>query len=196
MDVSCSIACYKTHKQVHEDEKGAEESKEQQPHHKRDRPGTTQRLPKVDFTGFERDQDFQCLMVRYQLLDVQLQGIYGLTLEPGPDEARTWNRQPLPGSQDANSPVRVRGRDRSRGDRVRRGHRGGRGARGGLDSVLDERQRGPWTQDKGDKEALAVIKKMREGREGEDDAAEGMREFVELCRLRYGGGGQQAGEHI
>ena len=60
----------------------------------------------------------------------------------------------------------------------------------------DERQRGPWTQDKGDKEALAVIKKMREGREGEDDAAEGMREFVELCRLRYGGEGQQAGEHI
>ena len=30
-------------------------------------------------------------------MKVQLQAIYGLTLEPGPDEARSWNRQPLNG---------------------------------------------------------------------------------------------------
>lgn len=50
----------------------------------------------------------------------------------------------------------------------------------------DDRQHGPWTQEKGDKEALAVVKKMREGDgSSEDEAAEGMREFVELCQIKF-----------
>ena len=137
---------------------------------------------KVDFTGFENNKELQRLVSRYPSLKVQLQTVYGLTLEPGPDEARTWNRQPLPGSSQPVHDARRRGR--GRGDR---GHRGGRGAKGGWNDVPEERQRGPWTQEKGDKEALGVIKKMREGSIGEgDDASEGMREFVELCMIKFG----------
>lgn len=49
--------------------------------------------------------------------------------------------------------------------------------------VLPEmRQRGQWTQSKGDTEALDVIKKMRE------DEGDGMLEFVTLCRMKFGSG--------
>lgn len=149
---------------------------------KRDRPGTTQRVPKVDFASLEKDADFKHLLSRFPLLKIQLQTIYGLTLEPGPDEARSWNRQPLYG-QHRPEPPSFRGRGRGRGRGSDRGGRGGRG-RGGFEANED-RQHGPWTQEKGDKEGLAVIKKMRLG--GEDDRkAEGMREFVELCVLKFG----------
>lgn len=153
----------------------------------RDRPGTTQRAPKVDFTGFENDKDFQRLLVRFPLLKVQLQTVYGLTLEPGPDEARSWYRQPLPGAETPRPHVRE-ARDR-RGVRARGRGRGSRG--GGRDkyeatAAQDERQRGQWTQEKGDKEARSVIKNMRESTTEHDDQSEGMREFVELCRIRFG----------
>lgn len=49
----------------------------------------------------------------------------------------------------------------------------------------ENRQHGPWTQEKGDKEALAVMKKMRSGAE-EDVRAEGMREFIQLCHMKFG----------
>ena len=126
------------------------------------------------------------MQVMYPLLKVQLQAIYGLTLEPGPDEARSWNRQCLPGfdpSHFSNRGGRARGRARGRGD-FGRGR--GRGGRHGVMSDELEREYGAWTQAKGDKEALKAIKKMR-GEDGEvDDLNEGMREFVELCRIRFG----------
>lgn len=50
----------------------------------------------------------------------------------------------------------------------------------------EDRQHGQWTQEKGDKEGLAVIKKMRQGGGEEDEKAEGMREFVELCLMKFG----------
>lgn len=119
-------------------------------------------------------------------MKVQLQAIYGLTLEPGPDEARTWNRQRLPGFDPPSfrgRGGRSRGRGRARGDFGRGGGRGGGFVR---DDGRDEREYGAWTQAKGDKEALKVMKKMR----GEDGQAgeleEGMTEFVELCRIRFG----------
>ena len=58
----------------------------------------------------------------------------------------------------------------------------------------EERQRGPWTQEKGDKEALATIKKMRSGDGEPDDLTEGTREFVELCRIKFGGDDDRAKE--
>lgn len=174
------MTCYKTHKPAHETQSGDANGTSQPSQPKRDRPGTTQRVPKVDFTGFENDKEFQRLLTRYPSLKVQLQTIYGLTLEPGPDEARTWNRQPLPGSNP--QPMR-KGRDRMRSrGRGDRGHRGGRGGQGGFKEVPEDRQRGPWTQEKGDKEALEVIKRTRKGN---DDANEGMREFIELCQIKF-----------
>lgn len=42
--------------------------------------------------------------------------------------------------------------------------------------------------EKGEKEALNVMKKMRGGTAGsrDDDAAEGMGEFIALCRIKFG----------
>lgn len=146
---------------------------------KHDRPGTVHRAPKIDFTSFEQDTEFQRLLTRFPLLKVQLQLIYGLTLEPGPEDARTWNRGPLFGEQSSTQ----RGRNRGRG----RG-RAGQGSRMGEKRYAgreEERPRGPWTQEKGEGEAIRLVGKMRAG-PGEDELAEGMREFVELCVMRYG----------
>lgn len=47
-----------------------------------------------------------------------------------------------------------------------------------------------WTKEKGDKEALSVMKKMRAGKD-DDDRAEGVREFVRLVGLRFGSGAEE-----
>ena len=65
------------------------------------------------------------------------------------------------------------------------GGRGAFAAHGGPDETSEERQHGAWTQEKGDKEALLVLKKMKQAGEDEE-RAEGMREFVELCLMRFG----------
>ncbi|KAK5136829.1 hypothetical protein LTR08_001751 [Meristemomyces frigidus] len=178
----CSIECYKQHKTQHANDEATKIQQEARA--RRDRPGTTQRAPKVNFSGFEKNDDLKRLLSRYPLLKIQLQAVYGHTLEPGPDDARSWNREPMygDGRPDTNS-FRGRGRGRGRGKGFDRGGRGGRG-RGGFHTD-DDRQHGAWTREKGDKEALAVVKKMRQG--GEDDAkAEGMREFLELCLMKFG----------
>lgn len=54
----------------------------------------------------------------------------------------------------------------------------------------EERQRGMWTKEKGDKEALSVLKKMRGGKE-DDDRAEGVREFVRLVGMRFGSAAEE-----
>ena len=42
-----------------------------------------------------------------------------------------------------------------------------------------------WTREKGDKEALSVMKKMKNGT-ADDERAEGVREFVRLVAMRFG----------
>lgn len=49
----------------------------------------------------------------------------------------------------------------------------------------EERQHGNWTREKGDKEALVVMKRMRKGKQ-DDERAEGLREFVRLVAMKYG----------
>jgi len=63
-------------------------------------PGSTK---KVDFTGFESDPELLRLLSRYPNLRIQLQSVYGLTLEPPPQEQRSF------------SSFRGRGRGRGRG---------------------------------------------------------------------------------
>ena len=158
---------------------------------KKDRPGTTQRVPKVDFNGFENDPEFLRLLDRYPLLKSQLSTVYGLTLEPGLEDSKTWNRGPLPFAleHDSSSIRESRSRGSFRGARGSRGSRG----RGGWNrfecSAQEEREHGRWTQEKGDREAMKVIAKIREGSGNavrSDDATEGMREFIELVMLRFG----------
>ncbi|KAK4555569.1 hypothetical protein LTR86_007322 [Recurvomyces mirabilis] len=189
---SCSITCYKTHKLNHTDEEAT--VIQQAASRQRDRPGTKHRVPKVDFTGFENDAEFKRLMQRYAMLRAQLQVAYGLTLEPGPEDKFSWSRGPLLGAleQGRGRFSRGRGNDR-RGGRGGRGMRGGRGGRHEAEERYEERQRGAWTQDKGDKEAMLAIKKMKTGEE-RDENAEGMREFVELCQMRFGLGRADSGE--
>ncbi|KAK3675076.1 hypothetical protein LTR78_005010 [Recurvomyces mirabilis] len=188
----CSLICYRTHKLNHTDEKAT--VIQQAAARQRDRPGTKHRVPKVDLTGFEDDAEFKRLMQRYPMLQAQLQVAYGLTLEPSPEDKFSWSRGPLLGALDPSRgrSTRGRGNDR-RGGRGGRGSRGGRGGRHDVEEASEERQRGAWTQDKGDKEALLAIKKMKTGGE-RDEKAEGMREFVELCQMRFGSGRADKGE--
>ncbi|KAK0268054.1 hypothetical protein LTR91_001581 [Friedmanniomyces endolithicus] len=185
-----------SHKQVHTAEE-ATVIQQQQHKAKLDRPGTTQRTPKVDFTGFENDPDFKRLLTRYPTLQAQLQLSYALTLEPGPSEKWTWNKQPLlsslyPSPSQPSNRGQGRGRGRGRGRYDQRG--GGRGMRGSFrggrgmnfEEPPEDREQGSWTQAKGDKEALLAIKKMRMGGGEDDERAEGMREFGELCLIKFG----------
>lgn len=155
---------------------------------KKDRPGTTQRVPKVDFTGFESDKEFIRLLERYPLLKVQLQTVYGLTLEPGPEDSRTWHKLPLPPlpGYDLSQPSATRSRGGFRGGRGGRRGRNRGGRTRDEEARNEEREHGRWTQEKGDREAVKMVARMREGsgKDG-DDIADGMREFVELVRIRF-----------
>ncbi|SMQ46666.1 unnamed protein product [Zymoseptoria tritici ST99CH_3D7] len=179
----CSIPCYKLHKEKHDEEKasvGAKNNGYQQllP---TDRPGTTQRAPKLDFTGFENDPELKRLLVRYPNIKHQLQLAYGVTLEPGPDDAYGWNRKDW---LDEHRPTFHQ--QRGRGGRGGRGNtRGGGGGR--QEHEFADWQRGPWTQEKGDKFGLHYIHQMRND-ERNDELAEGLNEFIELCQLRFGKG--------
>ena len=50
-----------------------------------------------------------------------------------------------------------------------------------------------WTREKGDKEALSVMKKMKGGAT-DDDRAEGVREFVRLVAMRFGSDAESRGD--
>lgn len=183
---SCSIACYKPHKSTHEDitPKSSAETSTQQLQSKIDRPGTTQRAPKLDFTGFENDKDFQHLLTRFPNLKHQLQLVYGVTLEPGPDDAGRWNRQNwFPDDRDGNrGGFQDRGRGRGRG----RGGGTGPGRGGYLFSEIppQDRLKQPWNQEKGDKQGADILSRMRNS--ANDEHAEGMDEFIQLCQIKFG----------
>ncbi|KAI7353894.1 hypothetical protein KC354_g11351 [Hortaea werneckii] len=211
----CSLACYKQHQPLHattsssssseEKEKSSTTQPQQQPQQptapsssrqRQDRPGPNRRGPKIDMTRFDSDPAFLALLHRYPRLRIQLQALYALTLEPGPEEARTWSRQPLPGESApaTGTGFGQRGRGGRRGGRGR--GRGGGSGFGGNATPSEGRQHGPWTVEKGEKEALGTMKKMRVGSQnnngssggggGGGDKAEGLKEFVELCLLRFG----------
>ncbi|GAB7362513.1 hypothetical protein MBLNU230_g2833t1 [Neophaeotheca triangularis] len=167
----CSLLCYKPHKASHEEEVQTSAPALQLSESTPNSTGS-QRQPKKDFSGFENDPDFLRLLTRYPMLKYQLQATYAMTVEPGPDDARTWTRHPYnlpPGPTN-------RGRGRGRGN-FGRGH--------GHGQSDEDRQYGAWSREKGDKEALSIIKKAR-SEDDESEMAEGMREFVMLCRMRFG----------
>ncbi|KAI6807213.1 hypothetical protein KC365_g18763, partial [Hortaea werneckii] len=114
----CSLACYKQHQPNHataslsssssssssfsaENPTTTQQQQQQQqqqptspsPQQPHNRPGTNPHHrhvpPKIDMTRFDSDPDFHSLLHRYPRLKIQLQALYALTLEPGPEEART-----------------------------------------------------------------------------------------------------------
>jgi hypothetical protein len=155
---SCSIACFKQHKEFH----AADPPKEQSfqtvepaqpiPSESTPLPAVRNTLPgsskKIDFTGFESDPELLRLLSRYPNLRIQLQSVYGLTLEPPPQEQRSFSS--------------FRGRGRGRG-------------RGGF------QQQSHWSQAKGDKEATESFKNMRNV-DGDERA---LAEFVQLLKMRF-----------
>ncbi|RMZ14783.1 hypothetical protein D0864_00086 [Hortaea werneckii] len=215
---SCSLACYKRHQPLHNTATTTTSSSSEdptttttqppqstipssRPQPDRPRPGTNhrRRVPpnKADFTHFATDPDFIALLHRYPRLKIQLSAVYALTLEPGPEDARTWWREALPGDAiPSTSPgFHLRGRGGRRGGRGR----GGSGVGGDARTPAEGgRQHGVWTAEKGEKEALGVMRRMRMGNQngggGGGDKAEGLKEFVELCILRFGSGESQREE--
>lgn len=152
---SCSIACFKQHKETH-----ANDSNQKAPPAKVDSahieaipltaPSTTANAPlgrskKINFAGFESDPELLRLLSRYPNLRIQLQSVYGLTLEPPP----------------AGMSNSYRGRGRGRGGRFN--------------------QQSHWSQAKGDKEATESFKNMRNA----ESDAQALTEFVQLLKMRF-----------
>ncbi|CAK1355774.1 hypothetical protein CB0940_00538 [Cercospora beticola] len=191
----CSVACNRIHKPVHEDEASTNPALtaagRPQDSAVQDSKSTNQQDDKSKshenskFDGFENDAEFRRLLTRYPYLRYQIQLVYGITIEPGPEDAYTWGKQKW--FDDGSAPQRPK-TFRGRGGRGRGGFRGGyQGGRGNIADELpvDERQHGPWTQVKADKQGLDLIKKLREVNHVE--LSEGMREFTKLCAIRFGG---------
>ena len=159
---SCSIACFKQHKETHANDPPKEQSTKpvqptqpvppELPVARNPLPGSSK---KIDFTGFESDPELLRLLSRYPNLRIQLQSVYGLTLEPPPQEQRSFSS--------------FRGRGRGRG-------------RGGF------HQQSHWSQAKGDKEATESFKNMRTV-DGDDQA---LAEFVQLLKMRFANDAEDA----
>ncbi|KAH0369012.1 hypothetical protein KCU65_g3592, partial [Aureobasidium melanogenum] len=107
----CSIACFKQHKETHANDPPKQQSTQSiqpapAPSDLSQAPATRPPLPgsskKIDFAGFESDPELLRLLSRYPNLRIQLQSVYGLTLEPTPQEQRSFSS-------------RGRGRGRGRG---------------------------------------------------------------------------------
>lgn len=179
------MTCYKPHKVDHESTVRENSLQTTRKTGVRiDRPGTTQRVAKPRFDGFESDAEFQRLLLRYPSLKTELQGLFALTLDPGPEESRSWNKIWLPLLDRPAAPHTRAMRARGRATRGR----GSSHQRGGLGHSYEPpegREHGQWSKEKGDREALFVMKKVQT----DIDAlalSEGLQEFVELANLRFG----------
>ncbi|KAI5369892.1 Putative Zinc finger HIT domain-containing protein [Septoria linicola] len=190
----CSVPCSKIHKTTHENAQveitapaPQSEHPEQVRHEDRLQAQQDARLETTEqsrFHGFEHDPELKRLIARYPDLKHEIQLVYGLTMEPGPEEAYTWGNQKWFDDNHASQRARA---SQNRGNRGRgRASGGGRGGRGRLPDELpfDERQRGPWTQSKGDKQGLEIMGKLRATHHLE--LSEGMREFIKLCSMKFG----------
>ncbi|KAK6002388.1 hypothetical protein QM012_002026 [Aureobasidium pullulans] len=108
----CSIACFKQHKETHANDPPREsftqsiQPTQSAPSDSSPLPTARSALPgsskKIDFAGFESDPELLRLLSRYPNLRIQLQSVYGLTLEPTPHDQPSFS-------------YRGRGRGRGRG---------------------------------------------------------------------------------
>ncbi|EME88071.1 uncharacterized protein MYCFIDRAFT_18109, partial [Pseudocercospora fijiensis CIRAD86] len=176
----CSIPCYKSHKTTHSSEENAPrststslpEARTTETH----KPSQTPQK-KSPYANFENDQDFKLLMQRYPKLHHELSAVFAMTLEPGPEDQRTWRESGLFSEH----------RDDRRSSFFR-GGRGGRsrnrGAHHHQQGEHDEKLRGPWTREKGDRQAQDVMHRLRNV--DDEEVSEGMVEFIKLCGIKFG----------
>lgn len=183
------MPCSKIHKNTHEnniDKQAAQSAPlasegEQQPADQ-----TAQINGQLGFDGFENDPELRRLLSRFPHLRHELQLVYGVTIEPGPDEVHTWAKQKWFDDGSARHPSRMTGSRSGRG-RSRGGFRVGSRARQGdmaEELPVEQRQHGPWTQSKGDKQGMDLLRKLRGV--SHPELSEGMLEFIRLCSLRFG----------
>ncbi|RMZ74299.1 HIT finger domain [Pyrenophora seminiperda CCB06] len=173
----CSLACFKTHKPTH-----SEPSTSSLPTPSHNEPALSQPSQppaptprylkhRVDFSLLASNPKFQTLLKTHPALLPSLQRVYAKTIQPNPEDER--RRRML-----------ERSAFRGRGTRGRRrGRGGGRGGRGGWNGHEEREER--WTQKKGDKDAMGVLKEIRSAqtREGDKDA---MAQFVGLVDELFG----------
>ncbi|ORY13645.1 hypothetical protein BCR34DRAFT_480788 [Clohesyomyces aquaticus] len=177
----CSLPCFKDHKRIHPSTSTPLSARQPSP------PAIPEPPPpppapkyikkKRDFTLLTSNPRYQELLKTHPALLASLQRIYAATIEPEPDD----DAQPT-----ARHAQGGRGRGRGRGDR-------GKG-RGGGRFAGQEGRVWKWTQKKGDADAMRLLKRLREGKEGgkEQDA------IVEFARMvsetfREGGGDGEGG---
>ncbi|KAF2197920.1 hypothetical protein GQ43DRAFT_451360 [Delitschia confertaspora ATCC 74209] len=172
----CSLACFKTHKVVHETSNPVVTDSSQiqtlaPPSESAPPSDSKPPLPPVnkqhDFSVLSSDTRFQSLLTKYPALHISLQRVYAATLEPDPEDVLH------------SGSFRGRGNYRGRG----RGNRGGRW-RGGGGRDGDKRK---WSPKKGEAEATRLLARFRNGKEGaEEETAMGA--FVKLVDEMFGDG--------
>lgn len=167
ISISCSLACFKAHKPVHETSESAPtpsqpvvtSSEAPPPPAPTSRPRPVKTAP--DFSQLSSNPRFQALISAHPSLLLSLQRVYAATLEPDSDNPRGGGG---------------RGNYRGRGDR------GGWRGRGGF---AQDSSKPSWTQDKGDAKGMKLLARYREGEEGEEEEAV-MAEFVNLVQELFG----------
>ncbi|KAF2470752.1 uncharacterized protein BDR25DRAFT_369199 [Lindgomyces ingoldianus] len=180
----CSLACFKIHKPTHPDISPSTPNPTLHPTPLViPDPPPPPPVPKYikqrkDFSQFASKPQYQELLRTHPTLLSSLQRIYAATIEPRPaDNPPTSFQHPYNG-RGRGSYSRGRGsRGRSRGGYMRSGdHRHG-----------DENRSRKWSQKKGDADAMKLLKRLREGKEGGGEQA-AIVEFVRLVEETFGDG--------
>ncbi|KAF1832121.1 hypothetical protein BDW02DRAFT_455394, partial [Decorospora gaudefroyi] len=166
----CSLSCFKTHKATH-----PETNTPAAPNPPAEPILLNPQLPpppprylkgKTDFSVLATNPDFQALLKTHPTLLSSLQRVYAKTIQPDPEEET--RRRRLERNAFRGRGSRGRGRGRGRG-----GNWGG------------EQREHKWTPKKGDQDAMAVLKEMRDGSERGEEK-DGMAEFVRLVESIFG----------
>ncbi|KAF1948430.1 hypothetical protein CC80DRAFT_431618 [Byssothecium circinans] len=157
----CSIPCFKLHKPTHANETPTP-APTVPPEPDIPKPLPPKPLPKYlqstrDFSLIATNPKYENLLKMHPSLLPTLQKVYAKTIEPYPEE------------------VNRRGGYRGRGF----GGRGRGRGRGGWHGNRDEVRK--WTEKKGDADAMRLMKKIREGENGDDEMA-ALSEFVRLVQ--------------
>ena len=153
---SCSLICFRPHKEAHENGTIATPTEHPLPAKPAESIEAQTPAPPLSsislFHALLGSTELSELFTRHPTLELQLQSIYSATVEPSPDT-------PQPFKYIKGGEGRFRGRHRNR-------------------------QKGPWSQKSADGDALRLISQARTDIKGLNQ--NGMKEFIRLVNLRCG----------